>query len=100
MVAKQHEVARMLVRRQAAACVGDDEGVRAQHAKRPDGQHNLAWGVAFVQMEAPLHSGDGYAAQPPKHQPSRMSDNRRAREMWYLGVGYGCRRIDTLGYAT
>ncbi len=63
MVGDNHEVANLEGRVHAAGSVGDEEGLDAQLVHHSDGEGHLLHVIAFVVMEASLHSQNVHASE-------------------------------------
>jgi hypothetical protein len=94
-----HDVAHVKGRVDAAGRVGDDERLHAQAAHHAHGERHLLHGVAFVEVEAPLHGADGDASQLADHQAACVPGDGARWEMRNLGVGNHVGAGDLLGQA-
>ena len=75
----------------AAGGVGEDDGFHAHAREDADGKRDLFGGIAFVEMDAALHSGDGNFADCADDELACVADGGGVWEMRDFRVGdFGC----------
>ena len=63
VIRDEHEIARREIFAHAAACIRDDERLRAQAPEHADAEHDPVGGVALVEVRPPLHHRDRHAGE-------------------------------------
>ena len=86
MILDDHDVPYGEVFVQAARGIGQNEALEAQTLHDPDGKGGLRGGVAFVQMETPLHDQHGDAARISQEQVAGVAQGRADGKMRYGAV--------------
>src|SRR5277367_2916613 len=71
----------------AAGGVGENGGANAEAAEDAHGKRDLLRGVAFVEMDAALHGGDGDVFDFANHQTAGVADGGGTREAGNFFVG-------------
>ncbi len=71
----------------ATGGVGEDGGANAEAAEDAHGERDLLRGVAFVEMDATLHRGDGDIFDFADHQAAGVADGGGTREAGNFFVG-------------
>src|SRR5215472_9649460 len=97
MVADGDQSATAVAGIDAACSVGHYNSLDSHAGEDTNRKGDLLCGIAFVKMDAALHSSDGDACQVADHEISGVTDGGAARESGNLDVGYADSMMELVG---
>src|ERR1700724_44755 len=87
MIANCYEAALRIVAIDAACGVGDDHCLDAHAGENANGEGDFLSGIAFVEVDAALHTGDGDVANIADDEAPGVADGGGLGKVWNFSVG-------------